>query len=500
MDTQTRVANHVNVFCQEHGISRATFYNLLKRGHGPVIMKVGRRTLISAEAAAEMAASNGSNGQCDAHTRRTSLMTQQLEIVPETLLDSAPGRGRRGSSIPSSNDDVPAGRPTDKHSMADLGDDAELRVKSLRPDQIRVGHRVRALNPERLEGLMNSISTIGLRSPITVRVVSRMAVDGVEGEDVPVLVAGFHRLEAVKKLGIEWIDCLVERGTELDGELWEIDENLCRAELTALERAEHLERRKALYERINPEARRGGLPGAAGGGKAKTANLAGFASDTAAKTGISERTIRRDTRRATRLDAGVRSRIGNNRDIANSGTELDTLAGMSAPERNRAIDMVEAGQVSSVREAKKLLEEPIAAEVSPHRTPEPEETRASDGRQNVRLDAHTQLGAGASKDTQPRLATLESSIRAYPDVDPFNERDPEWINGALTLIPLLAEALPLDEELSNRDAIIHGALAVIPRAHRGSAWPAGHPKSAEDRAAADILRLQPLCSSRVAAL
>jgi len=53
MDTQTRVANHVNVFCQEHGISRATFYNLLKRGHGPVIMKVGRRTLISAEAAAE---------------------------------------------------------------------------------------------------------------------------------------------------------------------------------------------------------------------------------------------------------------------------------------------------------------------------------------------------------------------------------------------------------------------------------------------------------------
>jgi hypothetical protein len=29
------------------------FYNLLKRGDGPAIMKVGRRTLISAEAAAE---------------------------------------------------------------------------------------------------------------------------------------------------------------------------------------------------------------------------------------------------------------------------------------------------------------------------------------------------------------------------------------------------------------------------------------------------------------
>jgi hypothetical protein len=53
MDAQTPVPNHVNGFCREHGISRAHFYNLLKRGDGPVIMKVGRRTLISTEAAAE---------------------------------------------------------------------------------------------------------------------------------------------------------------------------------------------------------------------------------------------------------------------------------------------------------------------------------------------------------------------------------------------------------------------------------------------------------------
>jgi predicted DNA-binding transcriptional regulator AlpA len=53
MDRQTRVANHVNEFCREHGISRGHFYNLLKRGEGPKIMRVGRRTLVSAEAAAE---------------------------------------------------------------------------------------------------------------------------------------------------------------------------------------------------------------------------------------------------------------------------------------------------------------------------------------------------------------------------------------------------------------------------------------------------------------
>ena len=41
-------------FCQEHGgISRVFFYRLLKQGKAPRIMKVGRRTLITAEAAAE---------------------------------------------------------------------------------------------------------------------------------------------------------------------------------------------------------------------------------------------------------------------------------------------------------------------------------------------------------------------------------------------------------------------------------------------------------------
>lgn len=40
-------------FCVAHGISRATFYNLVKRQLAPRLMKVGKRTLISAEAATE---------------------------------------------------------------------------------------------------------------------------------------------------------------------------------------------------------------------------------------------------------------------------------------------------------------------------------------------------------------------------------------------------------------------------------------------------------------
>ena len=38
-------------FCQAHGISRGTFYKLLGQGLGPTAIKIGRRTLISSEAA-----------------------------------------------------------------------------------------------------------------------------------------------------------------------------------------------------------------------------------------------------------------------------------------------------------------------------------------------------------------------------------------------------------------------------------------------------------------
>jgi hypothetical protein len=176
---------------------------------------------------------------------------------------------------------------------------SQVRTEAFDVNRIQVGNRLRMINGERLESLMQSISTIGLRSPITVRVIPKMIVDGAEEEEVPLLVSGLHRLEAAKRLGIKSIDCIIEPGSEVDARLWEIDENLCRAELNELERAEHLQKRKTIYEQISPSSRQGGLPGAPGGGKVKTVNLAGFASDTAKHTGIPERSIRRAVRRAS---------------------------------------------------------------------------------------------------------------------------------------------------------------------------------------------------------
>lgn len=52
-DNPESLAFSIEAFCKAHHISRATYYNLAKEGRGPRLMKVGRKPLISAEAAAE---------------------------------------------------------------------------------------------------------------------------------------------------------------------------------------------------------------------------------------------------------------------------------------------------------------------------------------------------------------------------------------------------------------------------------------------------------------
>ena len=48
-----RAAYAVAEFCDSHGISKALLYKMWAAGKGPALIKVGRRTLISAAAAAE---------------------------------------------------------------------------------------------------------------------------------------------------------------------------------------------------------------------------------------------------------------------------------------------------------------------------------------------------------------------------------------------------------------------------------------------------------------
>jgi hypothetical protein len=174
-----------------------------------------------------------------------------------------------------------------------------------------------------------------------------------------------------------------------------------------------LQKRQAIYEQIYPESRQGGLPGAPGGGKAKTANLAGFADDTAKNTGIAARTIRRAVRRANEIDLTVRDRIRDKPEIADSGVELESLASMPATEQNRAIDILEAGQAVSVRKAKKLLKRPVETEDSVHDAAEPDAARSGQSRQNGQVDERPQSSAAQTENAHPQQEAWQPALISH---------------------------------------------------------------------------------------
>jgi ParB family transcriptional regulator, chromosome partitioning protein len=173
-------------------------------------------------------------------------------------------------------------------------------------------HRLRALRPDKVDALAQSMTDQGLLQPIVVR--------SHEGGGY-LLVAGLHRFEAAKKLKWKTISCTVFDDMETDeAELVEIDENLVRADLSPAERALQIGRRQELYEKKHGKAKAlGGHASQAAQGHKANANLAdAFTKDATKKTRQSERSVQRDATRAkkvavlpdiagTSLDKGGRS-------------------------------------------------------------------------------------------------------------------------------------------------------------------------------------------------
>jgi ParB-like chromosome segregation protein Spo0J len=137
-------------------------------------------------------------------------------------------------------------------------------------DDIDIPAGRREVNAAAVKKLADSIDQIGLRHPITVR----------EKGDRYVLVAGRHRLEAYRKMEIEHIPAVIVKMTNDEARLWEIAENLHRAELTNLEKAESIEEWRTITER---QVRNGSAPS-----QPKEAGVR----KTAEALGVDEKTVR----------------------------------------------------------------------------------------------------------------------------------------------------------------------------------------------------------------
>jgi ParB family chromosome partitioning protein len=201
-------------------------------------------------------------------------------------------------------------------------------------DAITVGDRLRAVDPDHVAHIAASIGQIGQQAPILV------APAGADGRHL--LLAGAHRLEALRLIGQGTAAALIVDVDALDRRLIEIDENLMRRELSELDRAVFLAERKAIYEQRHPEARNGRAPKPLGRYEKKMIfqdhlphGVPGFHRDAAAKLGLSASYIRKLLARA-RIEPDQRARLAGSR-WADHGPTLDAVARYEDPKERRAV-------------------------------------------------------------------------------------------------------------------------------------------------------------------
>jgi ParB family transcriptional regulator, chromosome partitioning protein len=106
-------------------------------------------------------------------------------------------------------------------------------------DQIDFPANARVVNATDVVALVSSIRSIGLMVPLTV----------IERDGRYLLIAGRHRLEALRVIGEERVPVRVVDFDDIEARLWTISENLHRTELTALQRSEQI----AEFARLSQE-------------------------------------------------------------------------------------------------------------------------------------------------------------------------------------------------------------------------------------------------------
>ena len=141
-------------------------------------------------------------------------------------------------------------------------------------------------------GLADSINQIGLVNPITVEktIISQIG----DQRDGYILVAGRHRLEAVKSLGHETIGAVVVELEDLRRDLVEIDENLIRLDIPVIDQADRMKRRQEIYQALGLNSEHGGDRKSAEYIEKNQDDTVSFcfSDDTAQKIGITARSIR----------------------------------------------------------------------------------------------------------------------------------------------------------------------------------------------------------------
>ena len=214
-------------------------------------------------------------------------------------------------------------------------------------ENIVVHKRLRDIDTDKVKELADSIKEVGLLCPVLVTKEN-------------VLVAGNHRLEAYKLLGEEEIEANVIDKTTLLIELAEIDENLIRNELHFIEEGNHLSRRKEIYEELYPKTKQGGDRKSTEI-KQRLAPLEkpSFVTDTASKTGKSERTVREELQISNNISQELKKQI---KEIDIGKKDALKISRMEPEEQIKVVEKL-VGGAKSVVDANRLIKKEEVHEV-----------------------------------------------------------------------------------------------------------------------------------------
>ncbi len=194
-------------------------------------------------------------------------------------------------------------------------------------EKVSIGLNRRPLKDHKVAELMQSIQANGLLNPITL-------------DQNLTLIAGLHRLTACKLLGFTKIECHVVACDGDHARLAEIDENLIRNELEALERAELWLERDQILERMGLRARAGDNQFTQRGGETSSPPLK-TTLELARETGYTDRTFQQGKQIARDIIPEVKKAIQGT-PIAKSPTALLTVARAGSEARKQAEEAEQA--------------------------------------------------------------------------------------------------------------------------------------------------------------
>jgi ParB family chromosome partitioning protein len=202
-------------------------------------------------------------------------------------------------------------------------------------DQISIGLNRRPLKDEKVAELMESIKANGLLNPITL-------------DQKLNLIAGLHRLTAYKLLGFDQIECKIVTYKDAEqARLAEIDENLIRSELDALERAELWLERDQILKRLGLRAKPGDNQYSQKG-KEMVSPPPKTTLELAKEAGYTDRTFQQGKQIAGSIDPEVKEVIRGTA-IAKSPTTLLRVARAGSKEAQKAKQAEKAAQEAQAR-------------------------------------------------------------------------------------------------------------------------------------------------------